>query len=75
MAYKPKTKTVIEKLCPYYYRKCTLKQCDQRASSEEVLAGFDVWMNHINKLKACPSAGAELSIQEYRSRQERIVVK
>jgi hypothetical protein len=68
-------KAIVESLCPYYYRKCTLKTCNHRPSTESVLAGFDVWMKEVDKLKNCPCAGAELSKKDYASRQERVVVE
>jgi hypothetical protein len=68
-------KTIAEHLCPYYYRKCKLKTCSQRPSTEEVLEGFDVWMKAINKLRSCPHAGSELSKKDYQSRQEYIEEK
>lgn len=67
------TKIIVETLCPYYYRKCKLKKCNRRPSPEFAVAGFDIWMKEVNKLKDCPRAGVELSHAEYRAHQERIV--
>jgi len=66
-----KRQTIVEHLCPYYFRKCTLKECSERPTDCDPVE----WKRQIDKLAGCSHAGVELSKQDYKSRQERVVIE
>lgn len=66
-----KRKTITEHLCPYYFRKCTQKSCTEAPTTQD----FIEWKRQIDKLAGCSHAGVELSKQDYKSRQERVVIE
>lgn len=59
-------KAIIETLCPYYFRKCKLKHCDQVPQETDPLK----WKLEIDKLASCRHSGVELSKKDYYSHQE-----
>ena len=64
-------KTIREALCPFFYRKCKVRNCTEQPSTTDI----SEWQKKVAKLEGCPNDGVTLSKQDYHSRQELVVVE
>lgn len=62
------TTTIMETLCPFYFRKCKLKKCKYTPAETDI----EKWKQAVKELETCDKAGASLSRAEYNARQERV---